>query len=62
MDAIASQVRALYAEADEDGRRKLQADIRDLQTSLDSDWDILIRPCSGVGASSCDIMRNGLTR
>ena len=48
MDAIASQFRVLYAEADEEGRRKLQNELRDLQTSLDTDWDIVIRPCGGV--------------
>ncbi|KAF2111730.1 methyltransferase B [Lophiotrema nucula] len=48
MNAITSQVRALYTEADEEGRRKLQTDLRDLQTSLDTDWSIVIRLSSGM--------------
>jgi demethylsterigmatocystin 6-O-methyltransferase len=48
MEAVACQIRDLYAQADEEERRKLQNDLRDLQTSLDTDWDMLVRIGSGV--------------
>jgi len=48
MDAIAQQARHLYAQADEKGRRKIQDDLHELQSSLDSDWDVVFRLASGV--------------
>lgn len=48
MDAVSQQARHLYAQADEKGRRKIQDDLRELQSSLDSDWDVVFRLASGV--------------
>ena len=48
MDTIATQVKELFAKADEDGRKKLQIELRDLQQELETDWDILIRLGSSV--------------
>ena len=48
MEAITSQVQDLYANANEEGRRKLQDDLRELQTSLDTEWDMVVRLGSGV--------------
>lgn len=50
MDAIADQVRDLYAKGSEDERRQLQVDLRELQTSLDTEWDMVVRLGSGVSA------------
>ncbi|KAF2795939.1 methyltransferase B [Melanomma pulvis-pyrius CBS 109.77] len=47
MDAIADQVRGLYAKGSEDERRQLQVDLRELQTSLDTEWDMVVRLGSG---------------
>jgi demethylsterigmatocystin 6-O-methyltransferase len=51
MDAIASQFRDLYSKADEEGRRKLQEELRDLQTSVDTEWDLVVRLASGVSVT-----------
>ncbi|KAF2644808.1 O-methyltransferase [Massarina eburnea CBS 473.64] len=47
MEVLTSQIRTLYAEANEAGRQSIQAQLRDLQTSLDTDWDLAIRIGSG---------------
>ncbi|KAF2661192.1 methyltransferase B [Lophiostoma macrostomum CBS 122681] len=48
MDTIATQIRELYSKANEEERRKIQNELRDLQTSLDTEWDVLIRLGSGM--------------
>ncbi|KAF2473185.1 S-adenosyl-L-methionine-dependent methyltransferase [Lindgomyces ingoldianus] len=48
MDTIASQVRDLYNKADEEGRRTLQHELSELQRSLDTEWDMVIRLASGT--------------
>jgi hypothetical protein len=48
MDALTQQVRDLYTQTDEQGRKKIQDDLRDLQTSLDSEWDVFVRLASLV--------------
>jgi demethylsterigmatocystin 6-O-methyltransferase len=48
MEAIANQVRDLYAKGSEDERRQIQVDLRELQTSMDTEWDMLVRIGSGV--------------
>jgi hypothetical protein len=48
MDALTQQITDLYAQADEQGRKKIQDDLRDLQTSLDSEWDVFVRLASLV--------------
>lgn len=47
MDAIRGQIRDLFAKADEEGRKKIQEELRELQTSLDTEWDMLVRVSSG---------------
>jgi demethylsterigmatocystin 6-O-methyltransferase len=53
MDALTQQVTDLYAQADEQGRKKIQDDLRDLQTSLDSEWDVFVRLASLVSGINC---------
>jgi demethylsterigmatocystin 6-O-methyltransferase len=48
MEAIANQVRDLYDKGSEDERRQIQVDLRELQTSMDTEWDMLVRIGSGV--------------
>lgn len=48
MDTIANQVRELHANGTEDERRQLQVDLRELQASLDTEWDMVVRLGSGV--------------
>jgi hypothetical protein len=48
MEAIAQLTRALFDKADEEGRRKIQEDLRALQSSLDTEWDAVFRLASGV--------------
>ncbi|KAF2267964.1 S-adenosyl-L-methionine-dependent methyltransferase [Lojkania enalia] len=47
MDAITSQIRDFYARSDEEGRRKLQDELRDVQASFDTDFDVVARLGSG---------------
>ncbi|KAK7191492.1 hypothetical protein DPSP01_011009 [Paraphaeosphaeria sporulosa] len=47
MDALIPQIRTLYAKADEQTRYKIQQDLRDLQTSFDNEWNLVIRIASG---------------
>ncbi|KAF2712665.1 methyltransferase B [Pleomassaria siparia CBS 279.74] len=48
MEAITTQIRELYAKGTEDERRQLQVDLRDLQTSLDTEWEMVARLGSGI--------------
>lgn len=48
MEAISQQLKQLFDQADAEGRRKLQDELRDLQTSLDTQWDVVIRLASGT--------------
>ncbi|KAF2178899.1 S-adenosyl-L-methionine-dependent methyltransferase [Zopfia rhizophila CBS 207.26] len=43
MEAITRQFQDLYANLDDEGRRKLHVELRDLQTSVDTDWDMVAR-------------------
>ncbi|PSN67179.1 S-adenosyl-L-methionine-dependent methyltransferase [Corynespora cassiicola Philippines] len=47
MDAVTKQVQELYSQATEEGRRQLLNELRELQQSFDSDWDMLARLGSG---------------
>ncbi|KAF2871951.1 methyltransferase B [Massariosphaeria phaeospora] len=47
MESIANQIRELFEKANDEERRKIHADIRELQWSLDSDWDLLARMFAG---------------
>jgi demethylsterigmatocystin 6-O-methyltransferase len=48
MEAITSQISALYEQANEEGRHKIQNTLRDLQHSLDTDFELSLRIGSGV--------------
>jgi len=52
MDDIASQVRDLFGKADEQGRKKLEGELRDLQSSLDTEWDAVVRLGAAVSIDS----------
>lgn len=43
MDSIVNQVKDLFAQADEQGRKELQDELRDLQYSLDTERDVGLR-------------------
>jgi demethylsterigmatocystin 6-O-methyltransferase len=48
MEAISIQIKELFAKADDDGRKKLQNELRDLQLGLDTNWDLLVKFGSSV--------------
>jgi hypothetical protein len=52
MDSIAVQILELYSKADEEERGRIQTVLRDLQTSIDTEWDVLMRMGSGVSLFS----------
>ncbi|KAL2850273.1 S-adenosyl-L-methionine-dependent methyltransferase [Aspergillus pseudoustus] len=43
MEALFQQVKDEYAKSDENGKRRIQGQIRDLQVSLLSDWDVVMQ-------------------
>jgi len=43
-----NQIRNLYAKANASERHKMQEQLRDLQTDLDTDWEILFGLAMGV--------------
>ena len=50
MDVIITQIRDLHAQATPQARAKIQEDLRDLLSSFESDWDLLLGMASGVGS------------
>lgn len=48
MDSLISQIQTLYSQADDESRRKIQEDIRDLQNSFDTEWEMVVRLATGV--------------
>lgn len=48
MDAIITQVQALTAQADEDGRHKIQNQLRDLQSRVETPKDTFMRYYNAV--------------
>ncbi|EEP82795.1 predicted protein [Uncinocarpus reesii 1704] len=47
MDAIVQQIRELHAQADEVGKIKISNELDALQSSLDSDWDTILKLAGG---------------
>ena len=48
MEEPMNQIRNLYAKANASERHKLQEQLRDLQTDLDTDWEVLFGLAMGV--------------
>lgn len=56
MEALFYQIKDLYANADDAGRREIQGYIRELQADFYTDWDVLMRLTSGVSlALACHV-------
>lgn len=58
MESIISQYNDLYSKADEAQRFKLQDELLNLRDSHDSEWDTILRLCSGVSTKNPTIPKN----
>ncbi|KIA75618.1 O-methyltransferase [Aspergillus ustus] len=47
MEALFQQIKDEFAKSDENGKRRIQGQIRELQASLYSDWDVVMQLSSG---------------
>ncbi len=55
MDALFSQIKELYAQGDDNEKRKIQGFVRELQVEFYTDWDVVMRLASGVSLSMSNL-------